>query len=524
MYHWSGIQIRFSTIGKRFALLVTMTLMAALTTAPSVQAAIDKVKAQNEFVTVTSNNQGDNLRRNSGIIVDETGMILTSHRVVKGQSSISVILSGDDAFYKATLIAQDAARDLALLKIQKNLPAPAPFNEQDIAKGYPVHSISYAKSSPDLLVSDGTIAELTRAGSNNVPVFQHNAMIKRQGFGGALTNQCGEIVGMNRTDPDPGIFSNPAEQNPEQAVFATPTTVVIGFLRQNNIIPTVATDTCLTDAQRALAEAEQAKADALAAQQAAEEAEERARQLDEQNKAAEAARAKAKADAERAAQKAAEAEALAAQREAEAAAEQERRAQSEEQARELAKRNQEIEAAKNAEQAEQTKQRYILIGALCLLAIIGIIITLMLKRRANAANAEKETAEQDARAAQQAAARAESIAHEAMKMAPNLSLEGTDSGGKAIAIKISGRDIAQKENGVVVGRHPEISDVIIADGDISRAHFVVLFEDNVLKIADLDSTNGTILNDKALIAGVATELPDKATVKLGNMILKVSIG
>ena len=90
-----------------------------------------------------------------------------------------------------------------------------------------------------------------------------------------------------------------------------------------------------------------------------------------------------------------------------------------------------------------------------------------------------------------------------------------------MAILTSASDSVKKqtfrlqEGSVTIGRHPGC-DLHINDGSVSRKHAMVDFRDDAYYVEDLDSRNGTFLND-AKIAGPA-KLYDGAQVKICDVV------
>ena len=61
-----------------------------------------------------------------------------------------------------------------------------------------------------------------------------------------------------------------------------------------------------------------------------------------------------------------------------------------------------------------------------------------------------------------------------------------------------GKDLMQRQNGLVVGRNPELAQVVIADDTVSRQHAQLYIKENYLHIKDLGSTGGTRVNGVAV--------------------------
>jgi pSer/pThr/pTyr-binding forkhead associated (FHA) protein len=65
------------------------------------------------------------------------------------------------------------------------------------------------------------------------------------------------------------------------------------------------------------------------------------------------------------------------------------------------------------------------------------------------------------------------------------------------------------EKGVVIGREPSQSDIVISDANVSRVHAWVTIEKNEAVIIDRGSTNGTFVNNNKV---------EKAKLKSGDVI------
>lgn len=72
---------------------------------------------------------------------------------------------------------------------------------------------------------------------------------------------------------------------------------------------------------------------------------------------------------------------------------------------------------------------------------------------------------------------------------------------------------------MIIGRDPS-ADISIPDQSISRKHAKVTQEGAVVKIEDLGSSNGTVINGKKLNAGQVSKLAKEDMIKLGNSIVK----
>ena len=131
----------------------------------------------------------------SGFVVDSDGYILTNEHVINGQSRITVVFDNGTR-RTATVIASDAARDIALLKITPSRTLTVlPFatsvreGEEVVALGYPLDL------GDSMTVTKGIVSAFrTIRGTAHI---QTDAAINPGNSGGPLLNTKGEVVGMN---------------------------------------------------------------------------------------------------------------------------------------------------------------------------------------------------------------------------------------------------------------------------------------------------------------------------------------
>ena len=139
----------------------------------------------------------------SGIVFSEDGYIVTNAHVVKGATSLKVILS-DGTTYEAELVGSDALTDLAVIKIYATGLQAAEFgSSEDLRVADQVMAIGnpggYQLNSS---VTIGYVSALNRAITNSstgytMEYIQTDAAINPGNSGGALVNQYGQVVGIN---------------------------------------------------------------------------------------------------------------------------------------------------------------------------------------------------------------------------------------------------------------------------------------------------------------------------------------
>lgn len=170
---------------------------------------------------------GERASLGSGVIVSETGFILTNLHVV--DSSVlnfapQVTLS-DGRSSSATIIAWDKENDLAVLHVNMDDLAPIQIgSEQELEVGDIVFAIGYPRNIGQS-VSQGIISALSRNPDTSATFIQTDAAINPGNSGGALINSQGELVGINSS-----IFSESG--NFEGIGFATPASLAISVFRE----------------------------------------------------------------------------------------------------------------------------------------------------------------------------------------------------------------------------------------------------------------------------------------------------
>ncbi len=135
----------------------------------------------------------------SGVIISESGYILTNNHVVEGADEIEVILN-DKRKAKAKIIGTDPDTDLAILKIELDkLPVIVLGNSDQLQVGDPVLAIGNPFGVGQT-VTGGIVSALGRnqLGINTFENFiQTDAAINPGNSGGALVDTAGNLLGIN---------------------------------------------------------------------------------------------------------------------------------------------------------------------------------------------------------------------------------------------------------------------------------------------------------------------------------------
>ncbi|MES2399870.1 MAG: trypsin-like peptidase domain-containing protein [Pseudomonadota bacterium] len=135
----------------------------------------------------------------SGVIISDSGYILTNNHVVEGADEIEVILN-DKRKARAKIIGTDPDTDLAILKIELDkLPVIVLGNSDQLQVGDPVLAIGNPFGVGQT-VTGGIVSALGRnqLGINTFENFiQTDAAINPGNSGGALVDTAGNLMGIN---------------------------------------------------------------------------------------------------------------------------------------------------------------------------------------------------------------------------------------------------------------------------------------------------------------------------------------
>jgi S1-C subfamily serine protease len=177
----------------RSILLILLIASAAIAQTKSpkeiareISKAVVVVEALDERGTVTG--QG------SGFIVSETGAVITNLHVVAGASAAQIKLKTGAVYKTADVIAEDAGKDLIVLKINGGKMPRVTLGDSDKTE---VGENIVVISSPEGLensLSTGVISGVRRI--ENHRVFQITSPISQGSSGGALFNSSGEVIGV----------------------------------------------------------------------------------------------------------------------------------------------------------------------------------------------------------------------------------------------------------------------------------------------------------------------------------------
>lgn len=139
----------------------------------------------------------------SGVIIDEKGLIITNHHVIKGSDEINIVLS-DRREFKAKIVKVDEKSDVALLKVELG-DSKEKFSYLQISDSDDVEvgDIVLAIGNPfgvGQTVTNGIVSASARSNSalfEGKVFIQTDAAINPGNSGGALIDMQGNLIGLN---------------------------------------------------------------------------------------------------------------------------------------------------------------------------------------------------------------------------------------------------------------------------------------------------------------------------------------
>lgn len=149
----------------------------------------------------------------SGVIISQDGHIITNNHVVEGANSVFVIYS-DGTRVDATIVGTDPLTDVAVLKVNGNVPAFLPFGDSSALQlGESVIAIGSPLGNYRGSVTVGVVSGLNRKveGTQQENLIQTDAAINHGNSGGPLINLAGQVVGINTLVVRDSVGGAPAE-------------------------------------------------------------------------------------------------------------------------------------------------------------------------------------------------------------------------------------------------------------------------------------------------------------------------
>ncbi|HEV7658601.1 MAG TPA: serine protease [Allosphingosinicella sp.] len=202
----------------RLLFLLTFLLALALPASPARADDISVAGRSVVRVVVIAFGEDDSIvafGHGSGFAVGPNRIVTNAHVVAQAQAQeggrvvVGVVPSEGNQAYRATVVAIDPARDLALLQVEEGNFQPIPLFLGTLDDGAPVAALGYP-GNVDLATArqmDDYVRPLPPTRSigifsnvrpiNGITTLLHTANIARGHSGGPLLDQCGRVLGVN---------------------------------------------------------------------------------------------------------------------------------------------------------------------------------------------------------------------------------------------------------------------------------------------------------------------------------------
>ena len=464
------------------------------------------------------------VERSNAVVAEGVATVVAPDTLLTGRSLLalgdrwSVTNTQSGARLLGETLAESADLDLAVLRVSGLGLAPVGVAESAPEPGRIVDSVHN-----DGGRSRGLVTALDESG------VEHTAAYPAGQFAAPLVNNCGQLVALNRT-PLEGRGRRMRIADLSLPRRATGIKSIRAFFQERDL-PLLPVDTPCTslaqqietlEAQTQISANEQARLSTLKTelQRRAEELERAQREISAELAAERAARerlaeAAAASEQERQRERQEQAEQREAAERQRAAAQREIAAREAEIERQRAAAQREIEAREAAlgqarEDRSQLMLKALLTGVVALLVILAALV-LLRRRKDELASQGRELSAAESRLAA------------ATKTFPDVLLAGRFPEGTPARLRINGNALARAPHGLVLGRHPESVDLVLDHSKVSRQHLRITLVDNRVYITDLNSLNGTRVNDSDLEPGTAFEVRHDDILSIGETEVQIKI-
>ena len=103
-------------------------------------------------------------------------------------------------------------------------------------------------------------------------------------------------------------------------------------------------------------------------------------------------------------------------------------------------------------------------------------------------------------------------------------LRSEDSSGRLIALDNKYVDIALNKETLIVGRHKKTADILLNDPAIGKLHAELICEKDTYYLRDLNSVNGTFINEERLMPYEMKAISKGDHIKFSTIIYEVNYG
>lgn len=172
----------------------------------------------------------------TGMVLTSSGEVLTNNHVIRGATSIKVVIPGTKHAYTAKVVGYDVADDVAILEAAgaSHLKTVSTAASSRLKLGQAVRAVGNANGGGRLVSARGSITGLHRAitvsdqtgGSESLAgLIETNAALRPGDSGGPLLDASGKVIGMD-TAASTGFVSTRADS------YAIPIANALSVARQ----------------------------------------------------------------------------------------------------------------------------------------------------------------------------------------------------------------------------------------------------------------------------------------------------
>lgn len=463
------VEIKFLRRLATLAIVAISLALSLFTAVPVVDAAPDVETWERSIVRVYNNSKNG---FGTGWVVSENGIVATNHHVIAGGRDFSVFLAGtttNDGI-PAKVIWSDPRLDLALLQVPGFSGQPFKLHTNDPIRG----SLSYTAGYPGMAdaaaqgmnfrisIYSGTISLVVNQEQSGRRIIQHDTIVNAGNSGGPLLDDCGRVLGVTSegfADADVNVVWLSVAVSELAAEMAR---LNIPYEVDNSVCALAGAglggEALDQEARNAAEDAASTATSAATAAQSAASVAENATSVVENVKA-------------------------------------------------------------NVEDLEQKMFSW----GVIIIAGLAILLVLVLRRPRQHIVRVLEEVSRTIRRSNQAKPNNKPTTDQLdqNKNKNSLVLSGFSSGGKTIRIELHNEKLNIAGKGISIGRSTTLCDYALDDKEVSRRHARISLQDGVYFIADLNSTNGTKVNDKAIKPFEPRAITSGDFVKIGQLELTV---
>ncbi|MHB8643462.1 MAG: S1C family serine protease [Gaiellaceae bacterium] len=209
----------------RIRIAVAVTALAAAATLVAVLASIALARTPlvGTGVVVVKTNLGyqNSSAAGTGIVLTSSGKILTNNHVIRGATTIRVVIPSSGRTYIARVVGYDVTADIALLKVNASNLRPAQLGtSSSLQLGSSVTALGNAGGTGSIVSASGTITALGQAidvsddqgGSEHLTgLIKTDAALQPGDSGGPLVNSAGRVIGIDTAASSRIVFGGGSE-------------------------------------------------------------------------------------------------------------------------------------------------------------------------------------------------------------------------------------------------------------------------------------------------------------------------